>query len=534
MNIALCQINTILGNFTYNRSKILKYCNDAKIKNADIVVFPELSISGYPPQDLIFQNEFIKQNLEELDIISKKSTIPLIIGYIRKDGNKTYNSAAVCYSGKIQSFYDKILLPTYDVFDERRYFTSGDRTSLTVISYNGKKLKIGLQICEDMWDSQYTCKVSKEQMEKGAELIINISASPYQKDRLIQRKSIIREKVMQTKLPIFYCNTVGAQDELIFDGQSLAFSNDGKVIGYANAFKEELIIVNSNSKTEINIKKESMEEKTYNALCLGVKDYFIKTGHKEALIGLSGGIDSSLVASIATDALGSKNVHGISLPSKYSSKHSLDDAKLLADNLGIDYKVIPINSIVGEMESILDPYFHKLASDVTEENIQARVRGNILMALSNKFNWLVLSTGNKTELALGYCTLYGDMSGGLSVISDLNKMDVYGLCNWLNTKYDNRIPKNIIIKPPSAELSFNQVDPFDYSIVSPLVELIVEKGISKNKLVKSGVDKDLVDSVHNRIRLNEFKRRQSAPCLRISSKSFGVGRRFPIVNHFQG
>ena len=364
-------------------------------------------------------------------------------------------------------------------------------------------------------------------------MLINISASPYHKERLMKRRSIIEDKVKALNLPFLYCNMVGAQDELIFDGQSIAISENNDLIAYGNSFQEEIVIVDTDSKKGIDIDFPSKLEKTYNALCLGVKDYFFKTRHDEALIGLSGGIDSALVASIASDALGPDKIHGISLPSKYSSDHSLKDAKSLATSLGIDYKVIPIQNSVDEMENTLRPHFQGHPPNVAEENIQARIRGNILMALSNKFGWMVLSTGNKTEMALGYCTLYGDMSGGLSVISDISKLDVYALSNWINTIHPGRIPKGSIDKQPSAELSPGQVDPFDYNIVSPIVDAIIEDGKTDIDLKKTGLEEDLVDLLYRKVRMSEFKRRQAAPGLRVSTKAFGIGRRFPIVNHFE-
>ena len=534
MKIALCQINTIVGDFNYNLELILKYYAKSIRLNADIIVFPELVITGYPPQDLLMKDSFIRDNLNVLQIISKKSTIPIIVGYVNKENGALYNSAAICYEGKTQYSCNKILLPTYDVFDEARYFNSGENPSTFTVPIGNEIINIGLQICEDMWDNDYETKVSKIQMEMGANILVNISASPYQKDRLQTRKSIIKEKVKETGLPFFYCNMVGAQDELIFDGQSVAFSSRGKLIGYANSFKQEILIVNIKSSEKVYVKDVCQEENIYSALCLGVKDYFKKTGHNEAVIGLSGGIDSALVASIATDALGSKNIHGISLPSKYSSNHSLTDAKDLANNLGIDYDVIPIQNGVDEIEKLLKPHFHDQSTDVTEENLQARMRGIILMALSNKFGWMVLSTGNKTELALGYCTLYGDMSGGLSVISDLNKGEVYKVAKWINNNKGSIIPLSIINKEPSAELSYGQVDPFDYSVISPLVDAVIGSNFSKKNLVEQGYDEKSVNLVYNKIRLNEYKRRQAAPGLKISSKAFGMGRRFPIVNNYRG
>ena len=533
MKIALCQINTILGNFDYNHEKILKFYTRSINLNADIVVFPELSITGYPPQDLLMNNEFINENLSILNKIAEKSTIPIIIGYVRACEKKIYNSAAICFDGEVQSSHDKVLLPTYDVFDEERYFTSGIKPKVSIIPFGESELRVGLQICEDLWDNNYDCKVSTLQKELGADIFINISASPYHKDRLVKRRSIIEHKVKNLNLPFLYCNMVGAQDELIFDGQSIGLSDNGNLIAYGNPFKEEVVIADTNRKQELDINLQSTQEKTYNALCLGVKDYFYKTGHKEAVIGLSGGIDSALVAAIATEALGHDKVHGVSLPSKYSSDHSLKDAEDLACNLGISYQIIPIQKCVDEMEQTLKSFFLGHRPNVAEENIQARIRGDILMALSNKFGWMVLSTGNKTELALGYCTLYGDMSGGLSVISDLSKTDVYALAHWINSKYSRRIPKGSLEKPPSAELAPEQLDPFDYDIVSPLVDLIIEEGKTIIQLGELGIDKELVNSVYKKIRKSEYKRRQAAPGLRVSTKAFGIGRRFPIVNHFK-
>lgn len=534
MKIALCQINPIVGALDYNLSQVLKYYKNCIEQSADIVVFPELVLTGYPPQDLLWESGFVQSNMDNLNQLAMESTIPIVIGFVRENDDKLFNSAAICYDGQVQSTVDKILLPTYDVFDEDRYFTSGKTPKVVPIPIKNKIVKIGVQICEDLWDNDYECKVSDQQKELGAEMFINISASPYHEGRLIRRRDLIQDKVKNTELPYLYCNMVGAQDELIFDGESLAFNGHGACIGQGKAFEEDIIFVNFDSDQKFELKTAPREEKMYQALCLGVSDYFNKTGHKDAVIGLSGGIDSALVASIATDALGAENVHGISLPSKFSSDHSLSDAQALAENLGIDYKIIPIQESVDVLESSLYPHFLGLEPNVAEENIQARVRGNILMALSNKFGWMVLSTGNKTEIALGYCTLYGDMSGGLAVISDLSKSDVYALAKWVNTIKHSRIPIGSITKSPSAELAPDQVDPFDYEKVSPLVDAIVEERKSPAEIIAEGSNKELVNSLYQKIRMNEYKRRQAAPGLRVSSKAFGLGRRVPIVNHYKG
>jgi len=535
MKFALCQINPTVGALNYNKELILKYYDSAIEQSADIVVFPELVITGYPPQDLLLENGFVEDNLNTLNEIAAQSTVPMIVGYIRRDGNKLFNSAALCFDGKVSQTYDKILLPTYDVFDEDRYFEQGKTPGIWKIKLQNKEVNLGIQICEDLWDVDYDTKVSLLQKENGADLIVNISASPYHEGRIIERQELIKNQIEKIKIPYLYCNLVGGQDELIFDGESLAYNEHGDQIAQGKVFEEDLLIIDLEAKSKNTFPVKVSEEKLYNALCLGVKDYFRKTGHKQALIGLSGGIDSALVACIAADALGADNVHGISLPSSFSSEHSKSDAQELAQNLNLEYDTIPIQDIVKSFESSLENQFKGTERNVAEENIQARSRGNILMAIANKFGWMVLSTGNKTEMALGYCTLYGDMSGGLSVISDLSKSDVYRIANWVNeTAGYDRIPKSTINKEPSAELAEDQVDPFDYDVVSPLVDDIIEGRKSPKELIKDGADEELVMRLYRLIRINEFKRRQAAPGLRVSPKAFGVGRRIPIVNHYKG
>jgi len=535
MKIALCQINPTVGALEANKALILNQYIEAVENGAALVVFPEMVITGYPISDLMYEDGFVDENLTVLDSIISQATVPLILGYIHQENGLLFNSAALCMNGKQIYRYDKILLPTYDVFDEDRYFTAGTELGLCELKIGGQNIKLGLEICEDLWDDEYDFKVSAELQKAGAECVINISASPYHELRLQERLGLIQHKVRETGLPFYYCNLVGAQDELIFDGQSLAVNGSGDVIGLGTIFSEEIIYVDSETANIIDLSEKDREGEMVIALVLGVKDYFKKTGHKEAVIGLSGGIDSSLVACIAVDALGKENVHGVSMPSVFSSEHSKDDAKQLAEKLGIDFRSIPIPDIVDEYEKTLQPHFERTGRNVAEENIQARVRGNLLMALSNKHHWLVLSTGNKTELALGYCTLYGDMSGGLAVISDLSKTDVYGLSKRVNelAGYE-RIPENCIIKPPSAELAPDQMDPFDYGLVSPLVEFIVEERKSPSQLVREGHDRELVESLYQKIRINEYKRRQAAPGLRVTKKAFGTGRRMPIVNQYKG
>ena len=533
MKIALCQINPTVGAIKQNKELILKKYQEAINLGAELIVFPELALIGYPPQDLLLRNKFINNAAVALDEIAKQSTIPIIVGSTLVENDQLYNCSYVCANGQIINHYKKILLPTYDVFDEDRYFKSGDQPVTVEIAIGPKIKKIGLQICEDLWDHTYSRNLAGQLKNAGAELIINISASPYRVDRLVDRCNLIKTKVDNTGIPFLYCNLVGAQDELIFDGQSVVYDGKGNLLAQGNSFVEDTIIVDLDNQEPIELNVLQREEKIYNALVLGVKDYFTKTGHTEAVLGLSGGIDSSLTACIAVDALGSENVHAVSMPSKYSSEHSKDDAKELAQNLGMDYQVVSIESIVDSFEHSLKASYNGTEPGVAEENIQARARGSIIMALSNKFNWLVLSTGNKTELAMGYCTLYGDMNGGLSVISDLSKTDVYALSRWVNKNSDKeRIPLNSIDKPPSAELKPDQVDPFDYDVVSPLVTALVDNQKSPSKLIKEGADPELVEDISRRIRINEYKRRQAAPGLRVTSKAFGMGRRVPIVNKY--
>ena len=521
LNVAICQINPVLGSFENNLKKIATNYEEAVKKGADLVVFPEMSITGYPPQDLLSNNKFVDQNIHCLENLSKMVTVPCIFGFVDSvDGNK-YNAAAVCQDGKIVYKYHKIHLPNYDVFDERRYFQSGDSVGVFDLKINNSNYKIALQICEDLWEDEYERKISDEIIKNNPDLIVNISASPFTKDRKNDRIKLIQSKYKNANCPFIYCNLVGGQDELIFDGFSMVFNSELELINMGNGFQEQILLTDLN--TKVSIENISSNEQLFKALSLGINDYFIKTGHKKAVIGLSGGIDSALVACLAVDALGSDNVYLVSMPSRFSSDHSKSDAKKLASNLNTNFDTIDIDGLFGKYLDTLDKKFEGTKSNVAEENIQSRIRGNILMAISNKFGCLVLSTGNKTELALGYCTLYGDMSGGLSAIGDLNKTEVYELSKWINQNKE-LIPENIISKEPSAELAPNQVDPFDYELISPIVDKIVFG--DSNELDQKFL------SLKKKININEHKRRQAAPVLRVSKKAFGIGRRIPIVNHF--
>ena len=532
MKIAICQINPTVGAINENVRLIKKFYNDSLKKGADLVVFPELAISGYPPQDLLLRQKFLQKCDEALNEIINECTIPIVLGNTLLEENELFNCSFLGQDGSIVGCYKKILLPTYDVFDEDRYFKKGNSPKVFPIKVSGEKINLGLQICEDLWDSDYGLNISKELKKMNADIIINISASPFGKDRLLERSNLIKEKIRETSLPFIYCNLVGSQDELIFDGQSLAFNSDGSLVSQGKAFSEDLVIADMVKNEVIEIKKYPSEKMIYEALVLGVRDYFLKSGHSHCVIGLSGGIDSSLTASIAVDALGHKNVHGIAMPSKFSSHHSIEDAKQLAENLNIDFRNFPINSIVESYEALLVEVLDRENIGLAEENIQSRIRGGILMALSNKYGWMVLSTGNKTELAMGYCTLYGDMNGGLSVISDLSKRSVYKLSSWINSQKGDIIPERSLNKPPSAELRPGQIDPFDYDIISPMVSALIDNEISPSQLVINGSDPKTVKNISKRIRMNEFKRRQAAPGLRVSSKAFGMGRRVPIINKF--
>ena len=534
MIVALSQLNSTVGDLNGNANLI----NEAiqKVRNeADIIVFPEMVLTGYPPKDLLLDSSFINNAYNTLVEISKKifGTVALV-GTVRKVDDKLYNTVAIIQSGKIIGFRDKMLLPTYDVFDEKRYFSSSKIIEPITVNINDNNISIGIQICEDLWDAEYDVKVTDILHDKGAEIIINLSSSPFYNNRIEDRINVVKEKVRKYNKPYIYCNSVGYQEELIFDGQSFSINKHGEIIGLAKGFEEDLLMLDVFKNKTYKFSISSKYEQMFKALSLGVKDYLKKTHHSKVVIGLSGGIDSALTAAIATDALDCKNIFGISMPSKYSSNHSIRDAELLACNLGINFDIIKIHDINKQFLTDLEIFLDKENEGLAEENLQARVRGNILMAIANKKNALLLNTGNKTELALGYSTLYGDMCGALAVISDLNKSEVYELANWINSNcYDKPvIPQSSLDKAPSAELSYNQVDPFDYDIVSPLVEKIIVEGYNVDKLVELGYDYKLCLEIIKKVKLSEYKRYQSPPGIRVSKKAFGTGRRYPIINKY--
>lgn len=542
MRILVAQINPTIGDLVGNGEKIIKAIQHGKRQGADLVVLPELALSGYPPEDFILLPHFIEaidQRLKE--IVQATDEIAVIIGLPRYNPNKLektlYNSAALIKNQTIVDFADKILLPTYDVFDERRYFEPGEHAKMWTL--NGQK--IAITICEDLWQhsgflqsTSYRRDPILELKEKKPSCLINISASPYSVDKFHTRLQVCLGAARSLECPVILCNQVGGNDSLIFDGCSLHVDPNG-LLQCAKGFEEDEILIDlSQERKPLHIKRDKIED-LYRALVLGVHDYFQKLGFQKACLGLSGGIDSAVVAYITAEALGPKNVLAISMPSRYTSTESMRDAALLAQHLGIEYREISIESPFESYLSVLAPAFKGKAPDLTEENLQARIRGMLLMAFSNKFGYLVLSTGNKSELALGYSTLYGDMCGGLAVIGDLTKQQVYALARWINRK-EEIIPSYIIQRPPSAELRPNQKDSDslpDYAIIDHVLQSYVEehrspKWIAEHFQYPLSVVEDLIKRIH----YNEYKRRQAPPALRVSEKAFSVGRRFPIVQRW--
>ncbi len=554
--VAMAQVNPTVGDLEGNARLVKEYIQKARQAKADLVAFPEMVITGYPPLDMLPPKEmrspgdghkperedFVWQNKKlVLDLAGEVRDLVAIVGFVDYEGYELYNAAAVIAGGEVRGIVHKTLLPTYDVFDEQRYFTPAKQNTPVEVNVGPERLPVGVSVCEDLWDEEigYSVKVVDALAEKGARLAVNINASPFHYGKRAVRIAILKEKARKLSLPLFYVNMVGGQDELIFDGESLAVDATGRLIGIGKQFAEDLIVVDLDIDTqtarEVTEPERSREEEIFGGLVLGVRDYFRKTGFKRALVGLSGGIDSSLVACVAVEALGNENVAGVSMPSRYSSDHSVSDAAALASNLGIRSRTIPIEPAVSVFGGMLAETFKGLPANEAEENIQARIRGNILMALSNKFGELVLSTGNKTELALGYSTLYGDMSGGLAVIGDVSKTEVYALARYYNTGRGREIiPENCFKKIPSAELRPNQFDPFDYAVVSPLVEEIIENRLSRAELIQKGYQEAVVDDTLRRIRAAEYKRRQAPPTIKITKKAFGLGWKMPIVNKFSG
>jgi NAD+ synthase (glutamine-hydrolysing) len=541
VKIALAQINPTVGDFVGNASKIVRYSQQAREAGAEIVLFPELSICGYPPRDLVERTSFVARNHQVAEEIARDTAgITAIVGLVTpassKTGKSVMNSAAVLRDGKIALIQSKRLLPTYDVFDESRNFAWADSQEI----FCQQHVPVALTICEDAWNDKdfwkrplYGKDPVADLMAAGGKVLLNISASPFDLSKPEVRQKMLAAIARKYKVPVALCNQVGGNDSLIFDGSSLVLGPDGSVIAQARSFEEDLIFCDTEKLTgDIHPTLQGDEANAYAALVLGTRDYVHKCGFRKVLIALSGGIDSALTAAIAVHALGAENVMGVGMPSPYSSQGSIDDAAALAKNLGIRFEIIPISDIFSSFNKTLTPMFEGLKEDTTEENIQSRIRGNILMSLSNKFGALVLSTGNKSELAVGYCTLYGDMCGGLAVISDVPKTMVYRLSHYVNARREI-IPTATIEKPPSAELRPDQKDTDslpDYAVLDAILDDYVEDMKSASEIAQAhGFDIALVRRVLAMVERTEYKRQQAAPGIRISTKAFGVGRRFPIA-----
>jgi NAD+ synthase (glutamine-hydrolysing) len=548
MRVGLAQINPTIGDIAGNSRKIIEFANRAKIGGAKVVVFPELAVTGYPPKDLLLKPQFVSDNLNAVKTIAAAtSSVDVIVGYAARNeqpvGRPLHNAVAVLRDGKIASTHFKTLLPTYDVFDESRYFEPGSANERNQLVRIGD-LPVGLSICEDLWNDErliprrlYHQNPIVDLSTAGAQLMINASASPFVAGKHDFRLSLFGAQAKSVGKPLIYVNQIGGNDELVFDGNSCVFDAQGNVIAHAKGFVEDLLIVDVDGhQPPITPKYAKGIESIYHALVLGLRDYVNKCGFKSVVLGLSGGIDSALTAVLATAALGKDKVVGVAMPSRFSSDHSVNDAKKLAENLGIEFHVVPIKSVHDAYESTLAPVFAGREPDVAEENLQARIRGALLMAISNKFNHLLLTTGNKSEIAVGYCTLYGDMCGGLAVISDVPKTIVWQLSKWIN-QHENRelIPRNSIEKVPSAELRPNQTDQDSlppYEVLDAIMHSYVEEEKGAAEIIAEGFDAATVTRVIKLIDRSEYKRRQAAPGLKVTSRAFGFGRRMPIAQNY--
>ena len=569
MKIGLLQLNSTIGDFTANREKLLSAYAEAGARGAEFILAPELFLCGYPPRDLLLRDDFVAANQAALAETARQTgAVPLCVGFVEKNperpGRALTNSAAILQNGKIIWRLHKSLLPTYDVFDEDRYFEPAKKVE--PFEFNGRKL--GLTICEDIWNDEdfwperlYRRDPVQELVLQGAEIILNISASPWSVGKEKTRLEMLRRVARDEKVPLAQVNAIGANDELIFDGHSVALNARGEILALAKSFAEDILVVDlelgggnissaasttasifpSGQNAENNTSEDTghyfpaPEDLLFSALSLGVRDYVHKCGFKSVIVGLSGGIDSALVATIAAHALGAENVTGVAMPARYSSNGSLTDAALLAKNLGIRHQVLPIEPVFNAVEQQLEDVFAGTKPNEAEENIQSRVRGLTLMALSTKFNALVLTTGNKSEMAVGYCTLYGDMNGALAPIADVLKTDVYKMAQWINREREI-IPHDSIAKPPSAELRPNQTDQDSlppYAILDAILDLYVVKNLSKAEIVARGFAAATVNDVVNKVNFTEYKRRQAAPGLKISSRAFGMGRQIPVAQKFR-
>jgi NAD+ synthase (glutamine-hydrolysing) len=554
VKIGILQLNSTIGDFPANVKKLLAGYEKAVALGAEFVLAPELFLCGYPPRDLLLRADFIDANLAAVDdAAGKTGRVPLCVGFVDRNpgrpGRALRNAAAVLQDGKIIWRTSKSLLPTYDVFDEDRYFEPAP--AVEPLAFNGHK--IGITICEDIWNDEdfwperrYRRDPVKELVAQGAEIILNISASPWHDGKERMRLEMLQRVARDEKIPLAQVNLVGANDELVFDGHSVALDSGGGIIAMGKGFAEEVLVVDLGRRTGNGAPPAGpfpgREEQIFSALSLGIRDYVRKCGFKSVIIGLSGGIDSALTAVLAVDALGKENVLGIAMPARYSSAGSLADAEALAKNLGIRLENLPIEPVFQAVEKQLEKVFARLKTNEAEENLQSRLRGTTLMALSNKFGSLVLTTGNKSEMAVGYCTLYGDMNGALAPLADVLKTDVYKVARWVNAGYRLRsggtveiIPHSSIAKPPSAELRPDQTDQDSlppYETLDAILDLYIVKNFSKADIIGRGFDAAIVNDVLNKVNFAEYKRRQAAPALKISSRAFGMGRRIPIAQKF--
>ena len=566
--LALAQINSTVGDLQGNVRKIRDYIDYARDLTADLVAFPETAITGYPAEDLMHKPAFLRDNLAALQqVVQASKEIAVVVGFVDADED-IFNAAAIASNGKLAGVYHKIHLPTYGVFDEDRYFRRGETYPVYIIAGT----PIAINICEDAW---YPVEPTQIQREAGAEILVNINASPYHSGKQLDRERMMATRASDNKIYAAYLNAVGGQDELVFDGASMIFNPEGQILAKGASFEEDLLVsdLDLDALLRSRLKYPRMrtgtthglgkvvmvsefQEKSrprlkphptptslgrtaeiYQALVTGCRDYVVKNGFSKVLIGLSGGIDSALTACVATDALGKENVLGVTMPSRHSSPGSIDDSVLLSKNLGIEIWTIPIEPAHSAFQNMLKDQFAGTVAGVAEENIQARIRGNVLMAISNKFSWLVLTTGNKSEMAMGYATLYGDMAGGFAVLKDVPKTMVYELCRWRNANKlpANAVPYNIITKPPSAELKPNQKDADSlpaYDVLDQILKAYVEEDLDYGEIITLGFDPALVQRTIATVDRNEYKRKQAAPGLRVTSKAFGMGRRFPIAQRF--
>lgn len=551
MRIAIAQLNPIVGDIEGNAERILEAAQTAFNRGAELLLTPELSLCGYPPRDLLLNLGFVEKMSRQLQLLSQQlpEKLAVLVGFVEKNTSATvrgekplFNSIALLKSQEIKQIFTKRLLPTYDVFDEDRYFASGKESQYFQLTENN--VKIGVTICEDVWNDeqfwgqrQYAVNPIADLANLGVDLIVNLSASPYSVGKQKLRESLLSHSATRYNLPIVYVNQVGGNDDLIFDGDSVAFNRQGEVIYRAQAFTSSLELIEFNQDllpAVIHPLPIDEDEEIYRALVLGVRDYVQKCGFKRVIFGLSGGIDSSLVAAIATDALGKENVLAVMMPSPYSSDHSISDAVALVNNLGIKSEKLAIKKIMTAYDQLLERLFAGTDFGIAEENLQSRIRGNLLMALSNKFGHLLLSTGNKSEMAVGYCTLYGDMNGGLAVIADVPKTRVYSLCRWLN-RHGEIIPLNVINKAPSAELKPNQKDQDSlppYEILDAILALLIDRHQSAEQIIAAGFEPEIVQKVIKLVKNAEFKRKQAPPGLKISDRAFGTGWRMPIASRW--